>query len=156
MNIIASEFFEFRNACSLLYKEEEFSKDIIESEYLIPYIVNGSFCIELGLKAIHKENNKPIKGHSLFMLFDKLDDIEKELLLEKVVSQGNSIDDSLNGLEEMMKVIDLNFINWRYFYEHKEAIGTNWLFIHDLIESIAMRFGKEFGLFVKDKLGLNS
>lgn len=142
MDAIRSFFFDFKKTCDLLYDKFLFQKNWTQTYQFIPYVVNGTFCIEIGFKALLNKK-KVNKIHSLIKLFNLLDEIDQNYLINKICSYGNTVSESKSEIIEYLQIIDLNFIEWRYYYEYDE-VRTNWLFIHDMIEAISSRFTADF------------
>lgn len=88
-------------------------------EMSIPFVVNGSFCVELFLKAIHVANGSVKRGHKLSDLYSNLPDSVKGKLDQKF--KDNFKRSKFNTIEDAIRSMNRAFENWRYFHEKKET-----------------------------------
>lgn len=92
------------------------------NEFTIPWIVNGAFACEVGMKCILQQNKIEFdKVHLLHELFNLLPDkhkaeIEKELC-EKYPSY------TMEQLNQEVLLLSNSFCNFRYFYEKTLTIN---------------------------------
>ena len=95
--------------------------------YAIPGFANGFFACELYLKILVVNKVERLKGkdrHNLFLLYNLLDESEKEKL--------NSIQNDQNyNLKDFLKSIGEGFTVWRYLYEDgNEDFGNKYPFLY--------------------------
>ncbi len=84
--------------------------------FIIPTIVNLSFAIELYMKSYI---NKKIENHYLDGLFKEMPEkIQNLLIAELIENHGVTSAEEFN---QKLKDVRRVFIDWRYFYEHKES-----------------------------------
>lgn len=114
-------------------------------------IVIASFACELGLKAsivythpeltINKKHRckskNPFKTHSLKKLFQTLNGKDQNEIINYMTRKIDK-----KEMIKCLKIVNLNFINWRYFSEFNE-LNSNLLFLNDLVNSLD-KFLKKF------------
>lgn len=92
------------------------------NEFTIPWIVNGAFACEVGIKYILQQNNIEFdKIHLLHELFNLLPKKHKEEISKELYERNPSYTpEQLN--QEILLLSDA-FCNFRYFYEKTSAIN---------------------------------
>jgi len=104
-----------------------------DSDFYTPYIVNGSFCLEMLLKIIiYYEQEVWIKGHNLLRLFEQISEPNKNYInveFSKLVKDAAGLDEvSKFVMNEVGIKIEWNlasvlamssdaFENWRYAFD---------------------------------------
>ena len=84
-----------------------------------PFIVNGTFAIELYFKTIHVAIGRPQRGHELIKLYDSLDGEAKRVigLCSVELKDFYKIDDAWE-IQDCLGAINKAFEEWRYIFEH--------------------------------------
>ena len=99
------------NAFDKMEKAFDDDTSILEKMYFLPAIVNISFACELYLKSFLNDTT----GHDLKTLFDKQEDIIKEVIKSILGSKMENYSDI--RFEQRLNNIKDVFITWRYYYE---------------------------------------
>ncbi len=106
-----------------------------KSNLTVPFVVNGSFCIELYLKAIYVANDCTKEGHNLVRLYNELPkpiklSIEREY---KAQISKNGISSRHENFETAIKSLSNCFVQWRYFHERAATSVVNTAEISNII-----------------------
>ena len=89
--------------------------------YYIPMLVNGSFSIELTLKAMLAKNQIDYgKEHNLLLLFQLLPDSIQMELFGHLIEKAPEYKDAKKCADELI-LISNAFVDWRYPFEEKQA-----------------------------------
>lgn len=118
----------FKNAAKVLYLEErkisEPSGVSLETS-IIPAIVLDAFSCELALKSLAAKRGISVeRNHLLDELFDKLPQLDKNNISEKVIEILNE-SRAKYGIEEFnicLQKVGKTFVDWRYYYENYRRI----------------------------------
>ena len=104
----------------------------------VPFVVNGCFCIELYLKAIHVVIGSKKTGHSLKALYNEFPDCIKSSLQREFDSQLVTSGESNNSPSFESEVNSLSgcFVEWRYFHEKAETTVIKMVSINHVIQTI--------------------
>jgi hypothetical protein len=111
-----------------------------DTDFINPYIMNGSFSLELHMKYLHalETERKLLGGHRLWDLFSNLTNESKDAIrtnfsaITKASALHKNISRIFNkelrlpftwSLELLLKRADLAFERWRYIYEGED---TTW------------------------------
>jgi len=93
------------------------------SEYTLPWIVNGAFACEIGMKYILSRNGISIsKVHLLHVLFSHLPSNDKAAIWDRLKDSNNYQDDYISN---SILLISNVFNNFRYSYEHTLVIDMD-------------------------------
>lgn len=132
--------------CILDKKIDLMSVDI----YTIPWIVNGSFACELGLKYILSINNVEFKReHRLHKLFELLPDNDKMAIFNDICEKlPNYSNEQL--IREILLVSDA-FCNFRYAHEH--SLTSNLPFYKVWFEAIFKQVSLYPSYMLVERLG---
>ena len=106
----------FHRAWLLLDACKETGQNIVEPDYALPWIVNGAFACELGMKYILECNNLSYhKEHLLHELFNKLPDKDAIAISSELIKQYPGYDKDF--FSQNILLISDAFCNFRYAYE---------------------------------------
>ena len=101
--------------------------------YTIPWIVNGAFACELGLKYILTQNNISFKReHYLHKLFELLPHQDKTAIFKELCEKYPNY--SNEQLSKEILLISDAFRNFRYAYEH--SLTSNFMFLKVWFEAV--------------------
>lgn len=93
------------------------------SDYTLPWIVNGAFACEIGMKYILSRNGISIsKVHLLHVLFNHLPNNDKAAIWDRLKSSYSYQDDYIN---DSILLISNAFNNFRYSYERTLSIDMD-------------------------------
>lgn len=106
-----------------------------------PSIINGSFSVELALKAILYSDGVDCKGHHLLALMKKL---PSEICIEI----QNYLAEDWPDYEQQLKNCDKAFVDWRYVHEIDKELNINTNFLI-LLSEICCRI-------MMEKIGMTS
>lgn len=113
-------FESFYSAWRLLDEKVDF-KTI--SDYTLPWIVNGAFACEIGLKYILSRNGiSTSKVHLLHVLLNHLPNNDKTAIGDRLKNSNNYQDDYIDN---SILLISNAFYNFRYSYEHTLVIDMD-------------------------------
>lgn len=89
--------------------------------YYVPMLVNGTFSIEITLKAILSENQIDYgKEHNLVVLFQQLPELFQAEMLGHLFEKAPEYRDTAKCAEELI-LISNAFTDWRYVFEENPA-----------------------------------
>lgn len=142
---IANEATAFFNLGKQEYLKHGNTINTEEDVYaFIPIIVNLAFSIELFLKCMLEKS----WGHDLEDLFLKIDDNERNAILQITLKQVQQLDTDFKESDfwDCLKRNKAAFEDWRYFYQRGKHADIFFLFsfattLHNLI-SVVIAFGK--------------
>ena len=97
----------FEEATQVLYKSSP--------NLTVPFIVNGAFCIELLLKAIHTSLGRNEFGHELLDLYSRLPNSSRESVSDRFTSEVET--SKFETLDSALSSINTSFVEWRYMHE---------------------------------------
>lgn len=94
------------------------------NNYTIPWIVNGSFACEVGMKYILQQNNIEFdKVHLLHELYNLLPDSHKMAITKELFEKFPSY--TLEQLNQEILLLSDAFCNFRYFYENSLTVNMH-------------------------------
>lgn len=118
-----------------IFYEGKKGRDDGDTDFITPYVVNGSFSLELHFKVLkYLESNNWISGHILSDLFDKLNQNTRDFLISefnKVFANSEvhnkiriAIQSGFNvpfewNFQNLIKESSKAFENWRYSFQLK-------------------------------------
>lgn len=107
--------------------------DKIDFDYSLPWIVNGAFACELGMKYILECNNIPYKKeHLLHELFNMLPNKEARAISSELFQKYPGYD--IGFFNQSILLISDSFCNFRYAYERNLII--EYKFCKDFFEAV--------------------
>ena len=119
-DILVYEAKSFYNTFINLY---DFSQNDVM--YFVPAIVNGSFSVELGIKAIlSKRGIKYGRDHNLVILFEKLPEDIQDTIWRWVEEKNPYYADTGARNKELLLISDI-FTQWRYCFERDGAVAVD-------------------------------
>ena len=111
----------------------------------IPIIVNLAFSIELFLKSMLDN----VRGHDLEILFSKIDDNERNAILQLTIKQVQQLEPDFQEADfwDCLRRNKVAFEDWRYFYQRGKNADIFFLLsfstaLHNII-SMVMEFGEK-------------
>jgi len=114
------DFDGFYEATMLLYDATGVVNGIPSNvELVAPLVVNGCFCIEVGLKYLIDKQGGSRRGHDLKKLFNWLDQADRDSIHDYISQYHKDPTKYHSWFDNEIEVLKNGFVSWRYFYEQQ-------------------------------------